>query len=355
MNTSKNVDIMKDFQYSCLTDVGKKRIKNEDAVGFHIPKTTDVFDNYGALFIVADGVGGNSNGEIASKIAVDSIIRKYYQTPLSSRIQERLNIAIKTAHNAILEESIHLNTPNMATTVVIAVIFDDIAFFANVGDSSAYISGPFRENHLEQITVDHTVVEEQLNRGLITQKEALVAKNKNVITSSLGNSSNLKIDFFKVSLFEQDKILLTTNGLTHVVDDDQIQKILLTNSAESNAKDLVCLANSLGGPDNISLCVIQPPSMNKEVHLCCKAKKWKHKTLIYILLILLIVTSVMLILLSRVDDPTKNLSKKSIPHKSQLSITLKETTQQNSALKKGNLLLNRFFYTSFHGGLHEPG
>jgi len=117
MNKSKDIDFIEGFQYSCLTDIGKKRKKNEDAVGFHVPKNPEVFRNYGALFIVADGVGGNSNGEVASKIAVNSIIRKYYQTSPNFRVQERLNIAIKTAHNTILEESIQRNTPNMATTV----------------------------------------------------------------------------------------------------------------------------------------------------------------------------------------------------------------------------------------------
>ncbi|MDD4614499.1 MAG: protein phosphatase 2C domain-containing protein, partial [Caldisericia bacterium] len=256
---SKNVEIgiMEGFQYSCITDIGKKRKKNEDAVGFHIPQNSETFNNYGAMFIVADGVGGNSNGEIASKVAVNSILRKYYQTPTNLSIQERLNMAIKTAHTIILEESIQRNTPNMATTVVVAVIFEDIAFFANVGDSRAYIAGPHRVNEIEQITVDHTVVEEQLDRGLISRKEALVAKNKNVITNSLGCSKNVKVDFFKVSLLDGDKILLTTDGLTHVVEDCQIHHILLNNNVESNVKDLVNLANSLGGPDNISLCVLQ--------------------------------------------------------------------------------------------------
>jgi len=245
-----------EFEYCCKTDIGKKRSRNDDSVGYYVPQNEEIRKTLGSLFVVADGVGGNSNGHIASKLAVNTIIRAYYSTSAKGTIQERLNYSIKAAHNAIYENSIELNTPSMATTVVVAAVFSDYVLFANVGDSRAYVVGPNRENGIEQITVDHTVIEEQLEKGLITEKEARLAKNKNVITNALGNSKNVKIDFFKVALLDQDKILITTDGLTHVISDRRIYQIITESDMETSTKRLIGEANSRGGPDNISLCLI---------------------------------------------------------------------------------------------------
>ncbi|MCK5848537.1 MAG: Stp1/IreP family PP2C-type Ser/Thr phosphatase, partial [Caldisericia bacterium] len=262
----KNKTKQLEFDFCCKTDIGKKRKKNEDSVGYYVPKNKEMLKALGLLFIVADGVGGNTNGNVASKIAVSTIIRSYYSTLPKASIQEHLNETIKEANRKILEESIRLNTPSMATTVVVAVVFSEFVLFANVGDSRAYVSGPKRENGIEQVTVDHTVIEEQLEKGLISEREARYAKNKNVITNALGNTKSVKIDFFKVPLLENDRILITTDGLTHVVKDKRIQQILSSSDITNVAKDLINLANLQGGPDNITLCVIKK-----------KAQKTKRK------------------------------------------------------------------------------
>jgi protein phosphatase len=263
-----------DCPYSFQTDVGKTRKKNEDALGCYIPQDPQVFHEYGAIFIVADGVGGSLHGDIASRLAVKTIIHKYYKAPVSSSIRDRLITSIQTANELILTESTMNHESNMATTVVVAVVCKKMIYFANVGDSRAYISGPHRVGGMEQITTDHTLIEEQIKKGLILRKHILEADCQNIITNCLGFEKSVHVDSFEVPILDQDKILLTSDGLTHVANDNQILDVLNQASCEFNSKGLVDLANSLGGPDNISVYVIEANSLQKLPPI----KKQSYKT-----------------------------------------------------------------------------
>lgn len=252
-----------DCPYSFKTDVGKTKKKNEDAIGCCLPQDAQVFHEYGAIFIVADGVGGTLHGDIASRLAVKIIIHEYYKAPVSSSIQDRLLNSIQTANETIVSESIINHESNMATTVVVAVVCKKMIYFANVGDSRAYIAGPYRKDGIEQISNDHTLIEEQVKKGLLSRKHIIEADCQNIITNCLGIEDSVHVDSYEVPVLDQDKILLTSDGLTHVAHDNQILEVLNQERVELNSKGLIDLANSLGGPDNISVYVIKPSALKQ--------------------------------------------------------------------------------------------
>jgi protein phosphatase len=241
---------------SLKSDLGIVRKNNEDYVGYYKPHEKDKIEKYGSIFVVADGVGGNVKGEVASKLAVETIIEFYYKQPLELSPDKRLKNAIEKANEIVLNKSYELGAHGMATTVVCAVIIGNCAYIGNVGDSRAYIINKKRINKIKQITFDHSLVAEQVRRGVLNEEEAKNASNKNIITRAVGMDYSIQVDLFKVKLIPGDKLLLCSDGLIRVVEDKEIFNIVTSNSVENSTQQLINLANKRGGPDNITVCLV---------------------------------------------------------------------------------------------------
>jgi PPM family protein phosphatase len=242
------------------TDVGRVRKNNEDAC-----RALSSLN----LFIISDGLGGQSHGEIASAIAADTITVQCSKTSASeasapdddvqirdySEKTKRLVSAIRLANRDIYQAALNnLQFRGMAATVVVAWLEGSCLSLVHVGDSRAYL---FRGGVLQCLTADHTLVAEQVRTGLIAPEQAPLSKMQNVLIRALGIHEQVILDTAEYSLLSQDIILLCSDGLTRMVTDTELTKALLEAAdAQHTADRLVSLANSHGGEDNVSVIVV---------------------------------------------------------------------------------------------------
>lgn len=234
------------------TDKGLRRSNNEDAC--FVMKND-------RIFIVADGVGGNNSGEIASRTAVNEIAKYIETNPLdqlhsANEIKAYFESCMKDVNFRILELSQRFEkNKGMATTVVIAYIVKDTLYIVNVGDSRGYV---FREGALTQVTDDHTYVNTLLKAGLISEEEAETHENKNMITRAVGAEHTIDADFFAYNIKAGDIILICTDGLYgEVSENDLIAELQKEESMSDICNELVALANQNGGNDNITMVVLK--------------------------------------------------------------------------------------------------
>ena len=237
-----------------LTDVGRKRPHNEDNMAHVIPPDEETMARKGALFIVADGMGGHAAGEVASKIAVDTVTKAYYEDE-NEDIPPSLINAIRRA-NTIIHQRADEDTlrSGMGTTCVAAVLCGNIAYIANVGDSRAYI---IRQTHVKQISQDHSWVEEQVRAGLLTHDQARSHAQRNVITRCLGTQTDVEVDVFFERLSEGDTFLLCTDGLSGSIREEDLSSIINQFVPQEGVYHLIQRANENGGPDNITAIVVR--------------------------------------------------------------------------------------------------
>ncbi|MDD7403204.1 MAG: Stp1/IreP family PP2C-type Ser/Thr phosphatase [Butyribacter sp.] len=227
------------------TDIGKKRSMNQDS--FYCNETS--VGSFQNLFIVADGMGGHKAGDQASKLCIeqmtDTISESVHKTPVS--IFEE---AVEKANKAVYEKAkANIEFEGMGTTMVACTIQNDTMYVANIGDSRLYL---LREK-LRQITDDHSLVEEMVKQGNLTESEARIHPQKNIITRALGTEEQVSADYFEVNVSKGDIILLCSDGLTNMVEDDDIEYIISQNaSLEEAGKLLVEKAKQNGGDDNIT-------------------------------------------------------------------------------------------------------
>jgi len=249
-----------------LSDVGKNRTLNEDNICF-LPEEK--------IFIVADGLGGHSSGEVASAIAVNTvrdfildskkdadITWAFGINPDLSWDTNRVLNGIRLANQKIfLEGSSDLSKKNMASTIVVVVITDNEASIAHVGDSRIYL---FNGNVIQQISNDHSLVAEQLKDNLITNEEASNSNYKNVITRALGIKETVEADFQEILLDSGTYLLLCSDGLTNMLNDQEISAIVtdLNMNLTDKCETLINKANENGGIDNISVVLIQCSHQN---------------------------------------------------------------------------------------------
>jgi serine/threonine protein phosphatase PrpC len=249
---------------SCgITDIGRKRQRNEDSYL--------VNDKIG-LYIVADGMGGHAGGEFASKIAVSTVEeiirgedRVKSNVPANTYLdgnqsaegleQDRLKDAINRAGNMIVRRAFEdPELKGMGTTSTVMFVSEDKAYIAHVGDSRAYC---IRNGEIIQITEDHSLVHEQLKSGLITEEEAKTHQLKNIITRSVGVQEEVEVDTVVWKIQSGDGYLLCSDGLSNMVQDEEMQEIVTKFEVEQAARELVDLANSRGGEDNITLILLK--------------------------------------------------------------------------------------------------
>lgn len=252
-----------------LTDVGRRRDHNEDNMAYVIPKDPTVMTHKGALLIVADGMGGHAAGEVASEIAVETISNTYYQDE-NDDVPTSLMQAIRRANAAIQQRAAeNMLRSGMGTTCVAAVIRGNMAYVANIGDSRAYV---VRQARLRQVSQDHSWVAEQVRAGLLTEEQARNHAQRNVITRSLGTQYEVDIDIFREPLEEGDMLLLCSDGLSGMVNDEELLQTLSQFVPQESVYHLIDRANENGGIDNITAIVaqiqelgVEPPSVRQPV------------------------------------------------------------------------------------------
>lgn len=245
-----------------LSDVGKKRDHNEDSCLLCAPEDQQLVRTRGVLFAVADGMGGASAGEFASKLALQCFSEQLFSGP-DGDLPEKLRQAVEYANEQVHEEA--EGNPDyygMGTTLSAMTVVGNCAYIAHVGDSRIYI---YRNGmKLYQVTSDHSLVAEQLRGGFITEEEARHHSMKNLITRAIGIKDTVKTDLLGFYIQQGDTILICSDGLSNMVKDAEIQASLNVESLNGAARVLVGRALENGGTDNISVGVIRvtdhPPS-----------------------------------------------------------------------------------------------
>ncbi len=233
------------------TDVGVKRKVNQDTI-YASDTRVGKLPN---LYIVADGMGGELAGDYASAKCVEIIIDSITNSNELETVRI-LEQAIQTANNRIFTES-HKDSSKtgMGTTLVLATVFDGHLYVANVGDSRLYVANGAM---LKQVTKDHSVVAELVRTGELDKDDAKYDKRKNMITRAIGAEETITPDYFDVEISGNEHILLCSDGLTNMVEDQEIYEILISEETiESRAKKLVERANANGGKDNVSVIIIE--------------------------------------------------------------------------------------------------
>jgi len=236
------------------TDVGLKRQHNEDTVAYIIPKDPEILAKKGALFIVADGMGGHAAGEVASEMAVSTVSTLYYQDDDSDALASLLR-SIQCANTMVFQKAMeHIEHNGMGTTCVATVLLGNVAYVANIGDSRAYL---VRKGQVRQISQDHSWVAEQVRAGAMTEAEARSHEMRNMITRSLGSLPEVEIDIFAETVEEGDALVMCSDGLSGMISDSEILSIVERYSPQECVYRLIERANARGGNDNITALVVR--------------------------------------------------------------------------------------------------
>lgn len=234
-----------------ITDIGRRRKLNQD----YIYTSEQPVGDLPNLFIVADGMGGHKAGDYASKCAVETIVREISVSSGSNPVHI-LGRAIETANECVRQKATEdEGLYGMGTTVVAATIQGNFLKVANVGDSRLYVVG----RDMKQITRDHSLVEEMVRMGGIDRESARNHPDKNIITRAIGASDTVEVDYFTVELTQGDIVLMCSDGLTNMLEDEEIRMILHgQRDIVEKAQELVKAANNNGGKDNIAVVLIEP-------------------------------------------------------------------------------------------------
>lgn len=249
-----------------ISDVGKKRERNEDACILCAPTDEDLLECRGYLFAIADGMGGASAGEHASHLALSAFSEEFYsgaETNIPNHVQE----SIENANGHVFAEAEqHAELNGMGTTLSTLSIMGDCAYIGQVGDSRVYLKRP--RAGLLQITEDHSLVAEQVRNGVITEEEARNHSLKNLITRAIGIKEDVDVDLFSVRLQKEDTLLICSDGLCNMVEDADIAEALQIKPLKTCARLLVGKALEAGGTDNVSVALVRvtgtPPKKNMQ-------------------------------------------------------------------------------------------
>ena len=231
-----------------LTDAGKVRDHNEDSVIILKNSNNDY------LMAIADGMGGHSAGEVASSIAISYLGDHFKESFLNMSKVDAVNWirdAVNEINTLIFQhEKTHPESKGMGTTLVMAILTEEYLLFGNVGDSSGFV---MKDDKLHKVTYDHTLVNLLVSAGELTKEEASTHPRKNVLMKALGASLEVDVDVFDCDM-DITEILLSSDGLTNMIDQDQIEKVLLgKGDIEDKVIKLIQKANNRGGTDNISV------------------------------------------------------------------------------------------------------
>lgn len=235
-----------------LTDAGKVRSHNEDSVII----VRNQNDDY--LLAVADGMGGHRCGEVASSIAI-SYLGKHFQETFRNMNKEDavewIRQSVKEINRLIFNHAEeHPESKGMGTTLVLAISTNDYVLFGNIGDSSGFA---MKDNHIHKITYDHTLVNLLVTAGELTEEQAKDHPKRNVLMKALGANDSVEIDIFDCDI-EVSDILLCSDGLTNMLDQESIERVLLSDySVEDKVIRLIKKAINRGGTDNVSVAYLE--------------------------------------------------------------------------------------------------
>ena len=243
------------LKVGAATSIGKIRQINEDAF---LAKAED------GVFIVCDGMGGAAAGEVASQLAVETIGARLAGARSAeagdSKFQERtlqLGAAIREANRAIISRAKdNISQAGMGTTVVGAWADSGVVSLAHVGDSRAYLANAAG---FESVTTDHSLVEAQVQAGLIDREESLHSEHQNILLRALGRDENVQVDLAEVTVSPGDRLMLCTDGLTRTVNDADLAAALdrFRGEPQQACDFLIEAANTNGGPDNITVVIVE--------------------------------------------------------------------------------------------------
>lgn len=232
------------------TDIGQHRQVNQDYTFLSL----EPVGNLPNLFIVADGMGGHQAGEFASEFTVERAVA-WIRSAQEANPIHLLNMAIEYSNAELIGKAIQdPGLYGMGTTIVMACVIDSVLYVANVGDSRLYVMG----SHLNQVTRDHSLVEEMVAKGELTRDSQGYAARKNIITRAIGASHVVTADCFELDLNGAQYILLCSDGLTNMLTDQEIEETIRhTYGLEDKVESLISAANARGGKDNIAVLLVE--------------------------------------------------------------------------------------------------
>jgi protein phosphatase len=242
------------LEYFGYSDIGTSRLENQDTFSNYPDDTNDIYSPLGVIFIIADGMGGHEKGKEASRIAVDEVISEYSSCS-SNNIPECLQNAFNMANKRVFNYSQQsLISQPMGTTCTALVIKSEMAFIAHIGDSRIH---KISNKNIEQITTDHTAVNEMYNKGLLSKSEAKNHPDKSLLVRAIGIEKQIDIDIIKdIRIKSGDHFVLCSDGLSPL-HKNEIKDIVLENSPEDACKLLVKSAKERGSTDNITVQIVK--------------------------------------------------------------------------------------------------
>jgi serine/threonine protein phosphatase PrpC len=251
---------MLDIEFAQLSDPGRIRDHNEDFFGHAAPADEEHARTHGWLFALADGVGGHDRGEVASRVAVESVLEGFRKSPRGESLNSLLPRLVQSANAKVYETAMNASS-NMATTMVTCALRYDHAIVSHAGDSRCYL---VRQGYAAAITRDHTFTNEQLRMGAVTAGEARKSSISHVLSRSLGNNMFLSVDTSENQIAASDVLLLCSDGLHNSVNAEDIGRIAGHGAPlQQAAQELIELAKERDGSDNISVQLIRVRSVER--------------------------------------------------------------------------------------------
>jgi serine/threonine protein phosphatase PrpC len=254
---------MLDLEFAQASDPGRVRDHNEDYVGYVLPEAVQQEQTHGWLFALADGVGGQDQGEVASRTAVETLLAGFQRAPRGEQLRSLLPRLVQAANTRVFETGLTAKPggSSMATTVVACALRFDRVVVSHVGDSRCYV---IRHGSATALTRDHTFVGEQARLGLLTAEEAAVAETRHVLTRSLGNGMFVGVETSEHLLLPGDVLLLCSDGLHGAMPAADLAAIVSRHTdLEAAARELIACANARDGSDNVSVQLIRIKSVER--------------------------------------------------------------------------------------------
>ncbi len=252
-----------DVEFAQLSDLGRVRQGNEDYLDYVRPTTSEEASSRGWLFVVADGVGGNEDGEVASRTAVETVIAGFREATRGEPNASLIPALIRKANTRVLDVA-HETGPagsNMATTIVACALRHDRVVIAHVGDSRCYL---IRQGEARILTRDHTFAAEQVRLGILSPKEAAESESRHVLSRSLGTALTVNVEVNEHQVFVGDVLVLCTDGLHGAVQPSEVAAVAgRAENLDAGARRLVDIANERDGSDNISLQIVRVKSVER--------------------------------------------------------------------------------------------
>jgi len=247
---------MLDVEFTQLSDPGRIREHNEDFLGHVLPHTPEQLRSHGCLFVLADGVGGQQRGEVASQLTVETVLAGFSSAKSGDSHKAVLSRLIQAANIKVYEQgSASASQAGMASTIVACALRADRAVVAHVGDSRCYL---LREGRARLITRDHTMVAEQVRLGILSVSEAAQSPNRHLLNRSVGNDLVVNVEIDEVQVQKGDLLLQCSDGLHGSLPADDIASVVTrSDSLHAAVENLISLANQRDGSDNISVQLIR--------------------------------------------------------------------------------------------------